>query len=90
MIIGLHYSLTTLGALKPLDWPLSQSDELLLILANTVIFGSESRRIHDHVLLSHDSHVPDRKKHRFQQFFYCCVRIRCRDTYLAVTTQRTM
>jgi hypothetical protein len=31
------------------------SGKLLLVLASTIILGSESRGVHDHISLSHDS-----------------------------------
>jgi hypothetical protein len=40
--------------LPPNFW-VSQSGKLLLVLASTVILGSESCGSHDHILLSHDS-----------------------------------
>jgi hypothetical protein len=65
--------------------------QLLLVLASAVILGSESRGTRDHILLSPirvssllgsvglfitPLHGPS-IKHRFQQYLYCCMRIRC-------------
>jgi hypothetical protein len=61
--------------------------KFLLALASTIILNSESRGNHDHILLSHDSvslHIKymirhgQYRKHRVQQFLYCCVCICCR------------
>jgi hypothetical protein len=57
--------------------------QLLLALANAVILGSESRGTHDCILLSEIRDSPNledtdcRRKHRFQQYLYCCVMIHC-------------
>jgi hypothetical protein len=49
--------LTTLGIVQLLEL-ISQSagyDKVLVVLASTIILGSESRGPDDHILLSHDS-----------------------------------
>jgi hypothetical protein len=61
--------------------------QLLLALASAVILRSEPRGTRDHILLSqirdfsfvasYYSHEPS-SKHRFQEYLYCCMRIRCR------------
>jgi hypothetical protein len=57
------------------DWPTAK---LLLVLASTVILGSESHWTHGHIILS------------FQQFLRCFFHIHCRGNMFcrAVTTQR--
>jgi hypothetical protein len=63
----------------------SVSGKLLLALDSTIVLGCESRGTHDHILLSR-LHIiwlrnGPQRKHRAQQFFYCCLLVAA-GTYL--------
>jgi hypothetical protein len=53
-LMTIFYCLTTLGVMK-LSSPLGRLGKFLLVLASTIILGSEFHGTHDHILLSHDS-----------------------------------